>query len=268
MPPRRDGARTGDLIYYGTSTWTSWTDGTRMSPATSLVFLLTTLAPLVTCGEPRRPSVVAGRDVASERMVADQIRARGIKDERVLAAMRKVPRREVVPSAWREAAYEDRPLPIGEGQTISQPYIVAAMTELAAIDGESRVLEVGTGSGYQAAVLAEIAREVYTIEIIETLATRAARTLKRLGYGSVHVRHGDGYKGWPEAAPFDAILVTAAPSTVPPALLDQLAEGGRLVIPVGEEYQQLEVHRRTPHGIEVKKVLPVRFVPMTHEPAD
>jgi len=196
-------------------------------------------------------------------MVARQLRARGIRDERVLAAMRKVPRHEFVPSASRDIAYADQPLQIGHGQTISQPYIVAAMTELAALDGRSRVLEVGTGSGYQAAVLAEITREVYTIEIVESLAAEAARTLRRLGYDSVQVRHGDGYLGWKDAAPFDAIIVTAAAPEVPPALLDQLAPGGRLVMPVGREDQELQVHRRTPGGIVVETHFPVRFVPMT-----
>ena len=204
-------------------------------------------------------------ETARARMVARQIRARGITDARVLAAMAKVPRHEFVPAASRRLAYEDEPLPIGHGQTISQPYIVAAMTELARIGARSRVLEVGTGSGYQAAVLAEIAHEVYTIEIVDALATEAARTLRRLGYGAVKVRHGDGYLGWKEAAPFDAIIVTAAPPAVPPALLEQLAPGGRLVIPVGDEDQELQVHRRTADGFEVTRHFPVRFVPMIRD---
>jgi protein-L-isoaspartate(D-aspartate) O-methyltransferase len=186
-----------------------------------------------------------------------------VRDSRVLAAMRRVPRHEFVPASVRDRAYDDGPLPIGHEQTISQPYIVAVMTELARLDARSRVLEVGTGSGYQAAVLAEVAGEVYTIEIVEPLARGAETTLRRLGYSRIHVRHGDGHRGWPEAAPFDAILVTAAPARVPPALLAQLAEGGRLVIPVGDDAQELEVHRRTAAGFEVRRVFPVRFVPMT-----
>jgi len=208
----------------------------------------------------------ASTDAARARMVARQLRARGISDERVLAAMAKVPRHEFVPAASRPLAYEDEPLPIGHGQTISQPYIVAAMTELARVDARSRVLEVGTGSGYQAAVLAEIARDVYTIEIVEALATEATRTLRRLGYGAVRVRHGDGYRGWKEAAPFDAIIVTAAPPTVPPALLDQLAPGGRLVIPVGTRREQelLTVVRQGDEWSE-RSDGPVVFVPLVGE---
>lgn len=201
-------------------------------------------------------------------MVEGQLEARGIRDEAVLAAMGRVPRHEFVPEALREAAYEDRPLPIGEGQTISQPYIVAAMTELARIEPGSRVLEVGTGSGYGAAVVHEVAGAVRTIEIVESLAKSAAATLERLGYHGAEVRHGDGYRGWPEAAPFDAILVTAAPERVPQPLLDQLREGGRLVIPVGNFDQTLEVHTKTSEGFDVERVFPVRFVPMTGEVRD
>src|SRR5262245_42108061 len=163
-----------------------------------------------------------------DRMVATQLEARGIKDARVLAAMRTVPRHEFVPDALAGSAYADSALPIGHAQTISQPYIVALMTELARLGPTSTVLEVGTGSGYQAAVLAEVAKAVYSIEIVEPLARRAEATLARLGYGRVHVRAGDGYRGWPEAAPFDAILVTAAPDQVPAPLIAQLAPGGRL----------------------------------------
>jgi len=198
-------------------------------------------------------------------MVEAQIAARGITNPRVLAAMRRVPRHEFVPEPLRGAAYEDRPLPIGHDQTISQPYIVAMMTELARLEPGSNVLEVGTGSGYQAAVVHEITGSIHSIEIVEPLARSAAEVLERLGYTAAEVRYGDGYRGWPEAGPFDAILVTAAPERVPQPLLDQLAPGGRLVIPVGNVFQQLEVHTRGPGGISVERVLPVRFVPMTGE---
>jgi protein-L-isoaspartate(D-aspartate) O-methyltransferase len=199
------------------------------------------------------------------RMVDETIEARGIRDPRVLEAMRTVPREEFVPAARRAEAYADRPLPIGEGQTISQPYIVALMTELAAVAPGAKVLEVGTGSGYQAAVLAACGATVYSIEIVDVLAQRAKRDLARLGYTQVHVRSGDGYQGWPEHAPFDAILVTAAAPRVPPALLEQLRIGGRLVIPVDAEdgEQSLQVHTRTQDGFTVHDVVPVRFVPMT-----
>ena len=199
------------------------------------------------------------------RMVDEQIEAREIVDPRVLAAMREVPRHEFVPAAERAHAYEDRPLPIGEGQTISQPYIVALMTQLAAVGPGSKVLEVGTGSGYQAAVLAACGAEVYSIEIVDALAKRAQHDLARLGVQRVSVRSGDGYRGWPEVAPFDAIVVTAAAPQVPPALLSQLRIGGRLVIPVGETWheQTLQVHTRTETGFDVHDVVPVRFVPMT-----
>jgi protein-L-isoaspartate(D-aspartate) O-methyltransferase len=216
-----------------------------------------------------RPSAGGGSpERARERMVVEQIEARGVRDPRVLQAMRRVPRHEFVPEGSRSVAYEDRPLGIGAGQTISQPYIVAAMTELARLTPDSRVLEVGTGSGYAAAVLAEVAAEVYTIEIVESLAAQARRDLERTGYGRVHVRHGDGYRGWPEAAPFDAVLVAAAAPRVPEPLVEQLALGGRLVIPVGEWEQELTVHVKTEEGLRVERVFPVRFVPMTGEIRD
>jgi protein-L-isoaspartate(D-aspartate) O-methyltransferase len=197
------------------------------------------------------------------RMVREQLVARGIRDARVLEAMGRVPRHELVPEAERADAYQDGPLPIGEGQTISQPYIVAAMSEAAALSGGERVLEVGTGSGYQAAVLSALAGEVYTIELEPVLAARAKRDLERLGCTNVHTRTGDGYGGWPEAAPFDAILVTAAPEHVPPALLEQLRIGGRLVIPVGGSGdQELWLYTKSERGVERRHLMPVRFVPL------
>ncbi|MFN8178158.1 MAG: protein-L-isoaspartate(D-aspartate) O-methyltransferase [bacterium] len=187
-----------------------------------------------------------------------------IQDPRVLDAMRKVPRHLFVPPELREHAYEDTPLPIGEDQTISQPFVVALMTRLLELTPASKVLEIGTGSGYQAAVLAELAQNVYSIEIIEPLAKRAAETLKGVGYERVHLRTGDGYLGWPEAAPFDRIIVTCAPENVPQPLQDQLAEGGRLVIPVGPAgNQELVVEVKEDGKLVRREVIPVRFVPMT-----
>jgi len=201
------------------------------------------------------------------RMVAEQIAARGVAEPRVLSALGQVERHRFVPAAVRVDAYADRPLPIGQGQTISQPYVVALMTELAAVRPGGRVLEIGTGSGYQAAVLSLLARQVFTIEIVAPLATQARERLARLGYANVTVRAGDGYRGWPDQAPFDAILVTAAPPEIPEPLLRQLAPGGRLVAPVGPDggAQELLVVERTPTGLTRRMVLPVRFVPMTGE---
>jgi len=202
-------------------------------------------------------------------MVSEQIEARDVRDRRVLDAMRKVPRHRFVPESQRPSAYRDRPLPIGHRQTISQPYIVALMTELAQVKPGDRVLEVGTGSGYQAAVLAEMGAQVYSIEIVEPLARRAEATLGELGYGGkVTVRTGDGYAGWPSKAPFDAVVVTAAPPKVPEPLKQQLNLGGRLVIPVGDFYQRLQVIRRTEKGFRTRTVIPVRFVPMTGRAQD
>jgi len=200
-------------------------------------------------------------------MVAEQIVARGVQDTAVLAAMRKVPREEFVPELWRSRAYDDGPLPIGKGQTISQPYIVAVMTELARPASQHRVLEIGTGSGYQAAVLAEIVAQVYTIEIVKELADEAAARLKRLGYSNITVRHGDGYRGWPEEAPFDSILITAAVPHPPAPLLEQLKEGGRLVFPQGDPdgYQELVVIEKKNGAFRREVIFPVRFVPMTGE---
>jgi len=204
-------------------------------------------------------------DIAADSPVGHR---QGIRDEAVLRAMRAVPRERFVHESQRDLAYADHPLPIGYDQTISQPYIVAFMTEAARLLPTDRVLEIGTGSGYQAAVLAEIADQVYSIEIVRPLGERAAKRLRELGYDNIHVRIGDGYAGWPEEAPFDAILVTAAPDHVPPALLDQLKPGGRMVIPVGdvEEGQSLMVLTKAADGTIMREdVLAVRFVPMLGE---
>lgn len=203
---------------------------------------------------------------ARETMVKTQIEARRIKDEKVLKVMRTVPRHKFVPLLYQKMAYSDRPLPIGYGQTISQPYIVALMTESLKLKGDERVLEIGTGSGYQAAILAELAKEVYTIEIIPGLTKRAEETLKRLGYENIKVRCGDGYLGWPEYAPFDAIIVTCAPDHIPQPLIDQLAEGGRMVIPIADTYpQRLTLIQKKKGKIVQEIITGCMFVPMTGE---
>jgi protein-L-isoaspartate(D-aspartate) O-methyltransferase len=200
-----------------------------------------------------------------KQMVENQIKSRGIKDLRVLDAMLKVKRHLFVPSHIRHSAYEDYPLPIGEGQTISQPYIVALMSELLGLKGTERILEIGTGSGYQAAILAELAREVYTIELLEPLARQSERLLKDLNYKNIKVKFGDGFLGWPEFSPFDGIIVTCAPDKIPPPFLEQLAEGGRLVIPVGKHWQDLKLVRKIKNRIKEEDIIPVRFVPMLRE---
>ena len=199
------------------------------------------------------------------RMVAEQIVSRGVKDPLTLAALRSVPRHEFVPKDMVPSAYRDAPLPIGREQTISQPYIVGLMTEAIRLEGGERVLEVGTGSAYQSAVLAEIAGHVDTVEIHEDLAREAAERLLHLGYHDVTVHHGDGYRGLPDQAPFDAIVVTAAPDHVPRTLLEQLKVGGRLVLPVGRRSQMLQLWTRTERDFEAKDLIPVQFVPMTGE---
>ncbi|MFH1799754.1 MAG: protein-L-isoaspartate(D-aspartate) O-methyltransferase [Candidatus Omnitrophota bacterium] len=200
--------------------------------------------------------------LARQKMVDEQIALRGVHDERTLNAMRKVPRHLFVPASLRSAAYLDQPLPIGRGQTISQPFIVAYMTEKALVGPEDRVLEIGTGSGYQAAILGELAKEVYSMEIIRELADEATGKLKQLGYKNVKVKRGDGYQGWPEHAPFDVIMVTAAPLEVPEALLEQLKVGGRMVLPVGGSFQELIRITRTDTGFERESLIAVIFVPM------
>lgn len=221
------------------------------------------------CAKEAREVAVPPMDmkVERERMVNEQIVLRGVKDARLLEVMKITPREEFMPPDTRELAYDDRAIPIGYGQTISQPYIVAFMTEALALKPQDRVLEIGTGSGYQAAVLAGLVKEVYTIEIVEVLGKQAALTLERLNYKNVTTRIGDGYRGWQEAAPFDAIIVTCAPDDVPPPLVEQLAEGGRMIIPVGPEGQpqNLVILRKTNGEIVTQKSLPVVFVPMTGE---
>jgi protein-L-isoaspartate(D-aspartate) O-methyltransferase len=216
------------------------------------------------CGQSPAPVGDLARE--HQRMVQEQLVPRGIKDKRVLAAMAKVPREEFVPPESRAASYEDGPLPIGYDQTISQPYIVAFMTEQLRLSPTDRVLEVGTGSGYQAAILAELAGEIYTIEIVAPLAQSAEVALQRLGYKNVHVKLGDGYKGWPENAPFDAIIVTCAPNKVPQLLTDQLKESGRMIVPVGDRFaQQLYLLEKKNGQLKESVTLPVRFVPMSGE---
>jgi protein-L-isoaspartate(D-aspartate) O-methyltransferase len=226
------------------------------------------LAGLAGCGD-AQPPTAEDYKAARKAMVAKQLEAKGrdIRNPRVLKAMGDVPRHEFVPAEQREFAYEDRPLPIGHKQTISQPYIVAFMTEKLDPQPGDRVLEIGTGSGYQAAVLAKLVKEVYTIEIVKPLAARAAETLKRLGYTNVRTVAGDGYKGWREFAPFDAVIVTCAPEQIPQPLVEQLREGGKLIIPVGAQGEAQVLYRLRKEGGEIRQeaVLPVRFVPMTRD---
>lgn len=234
-----------------------------MAPQVTLrsLLLLTAFAAVPLFAQPNAAQLSAAR----RQMVDLQIAARDVKDRRVLDAMRKVERHRFVPAALVARAYDDTPLPIGYDQTISQPYVVAYMSEALGVERQHKVLEIGTGSGYQAAVLGELARTVYTIEIVKDLAQQAGATLTSLGYANVHVRAGDGYAGWPEQAPFDRIMVTAAPEEIPKPLLDQLAPGGRLVIPVGAqgETQWLTIVDKTAMGVVQRRTLPVRFVPFT-----
>jgi protein-L-isoaspartate(D-aspartate) O-methyltransferase len=212
-------------------------------------------------GSPRQAESL---DEARRRMVDKQIIARGIQDERVINAMLEVPRHEFVPDKYSHYSYDDSPLPIGHGQTISQPYIVALMTEELNLSSADRVLEIGTGSGYQAAILSKIVKEVYTIEIVEPLGRAAEKLLERLGYDNIRVMIGDGYEGWPEHAPFDRIIVTCAPTEIPQPLVDQLKEGGLMVIPVGTAgFQYLYRVKKYMGEAEPEKVIPVSFVPLT-----
>jgi protein-L-isoaspartate(D-aspartate) O-methyltransferase len=230
-----------------------------------LIHCLSVLVPAVWVGALAQTDEYAA---ARRQMVEQQLQGpgRGITDPAVLRAMAEVPRHEFVPQDFRARAYNDGPLPIGYGQTISQPFIVAFMTERLELRPSDKVLEIGTGSGYHAAVLSKLVAEVYTIEIVEPLGQRAKADLQRLGYGNVRVRIGDGYRGWPEAAPFDAIIVTSAADRVPQPLIDQLKEGGRMIMPVGPPYaQDLYLLKKRAGKLERKAVLPVRFVPMTGE---
>jgi len=199
---------------------------------------------------------------ARERMVAEQIRARGVRDMRVLEAMRKIPRHLFVPPNSREQAYADHPVAIGFGQTVSQPFIVAYMSEALRLESNCRVLEIGTGCGYQAAVLAELVSEVYSVELIPELAKSAGQRLIEMGYRNIKIRSGNGFQGWPQAGPFDAIMVTAAPETLPRELVAQLKIGGRMIVPVGSLYQELVLVTRNENGADERRLLPVRFVPM------
>jgi protein-L-isoaspartate(D-aspartate) O-methyltransferase len=236
-----------------------------MDTIVKLILILAYSVGLLTC------SSQSNRDdlyhAARQRMVKEDIQGRGIEDQRVLQAMLKVKRHLFVPEAYRPMAYADRPLPVGEGQTISQPYIVALMAYHLHLKPADRVLEIGTGSGYQAAVLAELAKEVYSIEIIEQLARAAKERIEALGYKNIWVRHGDGFYGWPEHAPYDAIMITCATATIPERLVEQLGEGGRMIVPLGDKpfVQSLTVVTKQAGKLEMQQITDVVFVPMTGE---
>lgn len=239
-----------------------------MSKYLVVLLFVCSCAALLTACTPQTPVEAQDDEMtrARARMIAEQLRSRDIRSPRVLEVMGRVRRHLFVPVDLRAQAYFDHPLPIGYNQTISQPYIVAFMTQALDVRPEHKVLEIGTGSGYQAAVLGELAAQVYTIEIIEPLAQSATRTLAQLEYTNVHVRAGNGYAGWPEEAPFDRIIVTAAPDEVPQALVDQLKLDGLMAIPVGTDVQELRIMRRSSRGMQTLETLPVRFVPMTGKP--
>ena len=237
-----------------------------------LLFLLTFC---ICCGSEQKNTPEKNADVPklqtqwwvieADRMVTNQIERRGVRDSKVLRTMRDIPRHLFAPGYLKNSAYSDRPLPIGEGQTISQPYIVALMTELLQLEGGETILEIGTGSGYQAAVLSPLVEAVFTIEIVKPLANSARKLIEKLGYENVIVKWGNGYEGWIEHAPYDRVIVTAAPDRVPQALIDQMKIGGLLVIPVGTYYQELKVITKiSEQEIEEKSIIPVRFVPMVH----
>lgn len=220
----------------------------------------------VSCAASSQQTLDDNRHVAARARMVDQIRSLGVTNPDVLAVLGRIPRHLFVPKDIEPFAYEDRPLPIGLGQTISQPFIVAYMTDVLEIARDHKVLEIGTGSGYQAAVLASLVRDVYSIEIVSELADRARTTLASLDYGNVHVRTGNGYLGWPEQAPFDRIIVTAAPPEIPQALVDQLAVGGRMVVPVGALFQDMTIVTKNATGVSTRQTIPVRFVPMVERP--
>jgi len=234
-----------------------------MTGTSGVLVVLTGLLGLMASASCKGGAAGDPHEKARSLMVERQLAGRDITDPRVLDAMRRVPRHLFVPERVRDQAYEDHPLPIGHGQTISQPYIVAYMSQVLELRPDDLVLEIGTGSGYQAAVLGELAGEVHSVEIVEPLAAEAREVLRSLGYGNVHVHTGDGFAGWPDRAPYDRIMLTAAPAEVPMPLLEQMAVGGLLVAPVGERLQELVLFRRHDQGWERKPLLGVRFVPMT-----
>ena len=240
--------------------------------ATFMLICMLLMLPLPGCAPPSASEQSASQHVSDEeyakqrRQLIEQLRSEGIRSQGVLDALLKVPRHRFVPPSYRHLAYQNRPLPIGQDQTISQPFIVGYMTEAAEIASGERVLEIGTGSGYQAAVLAELAKEVYTIEIIPELAESARTVLREMGYKNLQVKTGNGYEGWAEHAPFDAIVVTAAPDEVPKALVEQLAVRGKMVIPVGKNFQQMVIITKTDSGVVERRTIPVAFVPMTGKP--
>lgn len=235
-----------------------------MNNLTALRFVLifVSLFILVNCSDIKNKKVLSWDKVARNEMVKNQIVARGITDKTIINAMLEVKRHKFVPKNIEKFAYNDYPLPIGDDQTISQPYIVALMTEKLGLKHEDRVLEIGTGSGYQAAILSLIVKEVYTIEIIPSLANSSSQRLREFGFSNVQVRCGDGFLGWSEAAPFDAVIITCAPPEVPEPLIEQLVEGGRLIVPLGEGFQILTLFKKIEGKLEKTEIIPVRFVPM------